>query len=366
MTQFQKGDRVRFSNVKSSGLKGLSGEGTVHIVDYPVIGVEADDGQYGLVWANGKNGEVVEKAHRFSVGQRVEVLPNDIFAAEGETTITELLDTVEGEDEIRYRVAKRGFIVYERFLRPVAEKKMPKSKIGDHVQVGDNESGCPTGKFKVTSYDGFGYYILESLEPGRHERDTPWYCYKLAMTLVPSLPTSYPAFEALVDEAKRIEGEDYHARKFDAGKADWTLLPELAAREIFEAHSAAYDDSDPLDADATKLFSDPCAAAEMLIEWRATGDREWLKKALLGLQGPALTKLALAVDVLGYGAQKYARDSWRLVPDAIDRYFSAAMRHLTAMAAGETVDAESGHQHLGHVTCNVVFLLELARDEGQA
>jgi hypothetical protein len=65
--------------------------------------------------------------------------------------------------------------------------------------------------------------------------------------------------------------------------------------------------------------------------------------------------------VLGFGAKKYARDSWRTVPDAIDRYFSAAMRHLALIARGETCDSDSGKPHRHHVFCNVVFLLELTR-----
>jgi hypothetical protein len=162
-------------------------------------------------------------------------------------------------------------------------------------------------------------------------------------------------------ESVELPVEDYHARKFDGGKADWTLLPAAAALEIFAAHSAAYNGQ--LDnAEPTSLFTDPCAAAEMLMLWRAGEGRKWLAKSLLGLDTSALLKLGLAVDVLGYGAKKYARDSWRLVPDAIDRYFSAAIRHLEAMADGETYDEESGLEHLGHLTANIVFLLELTRD----
>lgn len=63
--------------------------------------------------------------------------------------------------------------------------------------------------------------------------------------------------------------------------------------------------------------------------------------------------------VLTYGAQKYAPDNWRYVPDARARYFAAAMRHLTAWWEGEKLDPESGKHHLAHVACCVLFLLAL-------
>lgn len=68
--------------------------------------------------------------------------------------------------------------------------------------------------------------------------------------------------------------------------------------------------------------------------------------------------LARMVDVLTYGAKKYAPDNWRKVPDRRRRYFAAAMRHLWAWWRGESVDAESGLPHLAHAACCVFFLLD--------
>ena len=69
------------------------------------------------------------------------------------------------------------------------------------------------------------------------------------------------------------------------------------------------------------------------------------------------------VDVLGFGAKKYAPDNWRKVPDARGRYFDAALRHLIAWQQGERLDPESGLSHLAHAACCVLFLLEVGDAE---
>lgn len=67
------------------------------------------------------------------------------------------------------------------------------------------------------------------------------------------------------------------------------------------------------------------------------------------------------VDVLTFGAQKYAPDGWRTVPDADDRYYAAALRHLVEWRMGRQIDPESGLTHLAHAACNLLFLAELER-----
>ena len=62
------------------------------------------------------------------------------------------------------------------------------------------------------------------------------------------------------------------------------------------------------------------------------------------------------VRVLTAGARKYARDNWRKVPGARDRYLAALMRHLTAWQAGELADPETGLPHLAHAGCCLHFL----------
>lgn len=69
--------------------------------------------------------------------------------------------------------------------------------------------------------------------------------------------------------------------------------------------------------------------------------------------------VGLVVDVLTYGAKKYSPDNWRDVPEGKERYLSAALRHLSAYAQGEDIDAESGLPHLAHAATCILFMLEL-------
>lgn len=63
------------------------------------------------------------------------------------------------------------------------------------------------------------------------------------------------------------------------------------------------------------------------------------------------------VDVLEFGARKYAVDNWQRVPDASARYADAAMRHVVARLDGERTDPESGLPHLAHAVCCLLFLM---------
>lgn len=63
------------------------------------------------------------------------------------------------------------------------------------------------------------------------------------------------------------------------------------------------------------------------------------------------------VRVLTYGARKYSEDSWKRVPDAKARYFSALCRHLFSYRCGEKLDPESGVHHLAHCAINALFVL---------
>lgn len=64
--------------------------------------------------------------------------------------------------------------------------------------------------------------------------------------------------------------------------------------------------------------------------------------------------------ILTYGAKKYSANSWRGVPDALDRYKAAMLRHLTAIQNGEENDIESGLSHTAHMACNALFICALS------
>jgi hypothetical protein len=70
----------------------------------------------------------------------------------------------------------------------------------------------------------------------------------------------------------------------------------------------------------------------------------------------AIEKMA---QVLTFGAKKYAPDGWRHVPDALQRYQAAMLRHAFAMQRGEINDPESGLPHAAHIMCCAAFIVEL-------
>lgn len=63
------------------------------------------------------------------------------------------------------------------------------------------------------------------------------------------------------------------------------------------------------------------------------------------------------VDVLTHGEKKYAAENWKQVKNPQDRYFAAAMRHITAWRAGEQKDPDTGRSPLAHACCDLLFLM---------
>lgn len=66
-------------------------------------------------------------------------------------------------------------------------------------------------------------------------------------------------------------------------------------------------------------------------------------------------------EVATFGANKYKRSSWQSVPNAIQRYTDAMMRHQLAKGRGETVDPESGLPHSFHIAWNALAIIELEK-----
>ena len=68
------------------------------------------------------------------------------------------------------------------------------------------------------------------------------------------------------------------------------------------------------------------------------------------------------VEVLTYGANKYAPNNWRKVDNPIERYKAATFRHLSAYMQGEYLDKESGLPHLAHAGANILFLINFEKE----
>lgn len=77
-----------------------------------------------------------------------------------------------------------------------------------------------------------------------------------------------------------------------------------------------------------------------------------------------------AIEELGkvrtYGLNKYHDpNNWKGIDNAKARYTAAAMRHFEAWRSGEKIDPESGLNHLSHCMCNLMFLIELEKEENE-
>lgn len=73
--------------------------------------------------------------------------------------------------------------------------------------------------------------------------------------------------------------------------------------------------------------------------------------------------ISCVAAVSAFGATKYAWDGWRYVPDGLNRYTDAMVRHLAAEAEGETLDTDSGLLHAAHCAWNALARLELILDQ---
>jgi len=72
-----------------------------------------------------------------------------------------------------------------------------------------------------------------------------------------------------------------------------------------------------------------------------------------------LEEIEEIVKVMTYGAKKYSPHGWKEGDqiDCMQRYFSAAMRHIKESQKGNLYDEETGLNHLAHAACCVLFML---------
>lgn len=68
-------------------------------------------------------------------------------------------------------------------------------------------------------------------------------------------------------------------------------------------------------------------------------------------------------EVSAFGASKYAWNGWETVPDGINRYGDAMLRHVTKARIEGLNDADSGLLHAAHEAWNAMARLELLMRE---
>lgn len=78
----------------------------------------------------------------------------------------------------------------------------------------------------------------------------------------------------------------------------------------------------------------------------------------------AFSRALWHVSLVGtFGASKYSDHGWLSVPDGIDRYEDAKLRHWLKRSLGEDVDPDSNLLHAAHEAWNALAVLELTLRE---
>jgi hypothetical protein len=84
-------------------------------------------------------------------------------------------------------------------------------------------------------------------------------------------------------------------------------------------------------------------------------------KPRMGLVLGGFAKALIEVGKVGtYGAEKYSDNGWLEVPDGIERYTDAGLRHLLYNLSGEANDPDTELSHLAHEAWNALAVLELS------
>lgn len=86
------------------------------------------------------------------------------------------------------------------------------------------------------------------------------------------------------------------------------------------------------------------------------GGKPCLYRGLIDYFPRALTEVG---KVSTFGASKYAWKGWEALPEAVERYSDAMVRHLTKEAEGELLDPDSGLLHASHLAWGALARLEL-------
>ena len=94
-------------------------------------------------------------------------------------------------------------------------------------------------------------------------------------------------------------------------------------------------------------------------------DDAWKPRPTLVMRTMA-NALQQVLAVAEYGARKYSPDNWLQVPDAVQRYTDAMLRHQQAHLRGEALDPESGLPHMAHAAWCALAVLELGARGGEA
>ena len=89
-------------------------------------------------------------------------------------------------------------------------------------------------------------------------------------------------------------------------------------------------------------------------------------KNRMGLVLLGFSRALAAVSAVGtYGANKYTDNGWMSVPNGVNRYTDALLRHILSEASGELTDKDTGLLHAAHTAWNALARLDLMIRESE-
>lgn len=132
--------------------------------------------------------------------------------------------------------------------------------------------------------------------------------------------------------------------RFNDGKPAFELIPvRILAETWWRAELLPHQDA-------------AYEALRALADWQEGAGEGALYGALRALGAP----MREAAAVLEYGRRKYAAWNWARGM-AWSVCVGCAIRHAEAILRGEVDDPESGLPHVGHLACNLIFLIQFHR-----
>lgn len=163
------------------------------------------------------------------------------------------------------------------------------------------------------------------------------------------------------EEAPYEEGPCFHCQMTTQGNSNWVAVDFLkdvpddtSSMEGEKVMEQMLQQLHRISASASAFEAAKSASAALGVKYDSDKPR-WSLLPFKALQE--------VVEVLTFGAKKYAADNWKHVPQAQERYIDAAYRHLADWNSGEKKDPETGKSHLAHAICCLLFLLWFEQSE---
>lgn len=225
--------------------------------------------------------------------------------------------------------------------QPVKDMNNEILKLGDIVRIHDSQE-----YYKITELDFLGKLVRLSTLAGK---DRGVYGGGVLVKVAEEDVPSYDGFSLKVGDAVKRHGDTsgsvYYITELNLVNRNW-----YAKLKDKDDYNHGFFNTSELEM-VMDSANNICGKDGSGKDDRADGKPRW---ELLPLD--AIEEI---VKVYTMGAEKYADDAWKTIPDAHRRYLAALFRHVAAYERGERLDKESGYSHLAHAAWNAIAILWL-------